>query len=268
MRFQFIKPTGFLAQYIRHYWILEAEDSDGEICERVIPTGNIQWMFHYKKTFVIKNSGKLVKQPRSLVSGISSNFSDVATCGESGVIAVTFYPHGASHFLNFPLSEIENASIDLEDIFNTKVKPIEEQICTVNTLAERIGIIERFLLNCFKPINNNDFLLIKKGVALINQRKGQINASELAGMLLYTNKSLERKFSALLGKTPKQFIRIVRFQRIIQSFSIPGNKHLTQLAYENGYFDQAHFVKDFKSLSGYTPKEFIALGPCQADYFE
>jgi AraC-like DNA-binding protein len=40
------------------------------------------------------------------------------------------------------------------------------------------------------------------------------------------------------------------------------------LAYENGYFDQAHFIKDFKSLSGYSPKEFLALGPCRADYFE
>lgn len=268
MHFQFVKPSGFLCQYIKHYWILEAEDSDGEVCERVIPTGNIELMFHYKKTFVIKTAGQTSKQPRSLVSGISSNFSDVTTCGESGVIAVTFYPHGASHFLSFPLSEIENASIDLSDVFNSKVKEVEEQVCTVNSLVERIGIIERFLLKCFKPVNNNDLLLIKKGVALINQSKGQINASELSVKLLYTNKSLERKFSALLGKTPKQFIRIVRFQGVIQSFSNQRNKYLTQLAYENGYFDQAHFVKDFKALSGYTPKEFFALGPCQADYFE
>lgn len=211
MHFQYIKPSGFLAQYVKHYWILEADNSDGEVCERVIPTGNIEWMFHYRNTFVIKSSEQIVKQPRSLVSGISSNFSDIATRGESGVVTVTFYPHGASNFLNFPLSEIENASVDLSDIFNTKVKEVEEQICAVNSLAERIGFIERFLLQCFKPINNKDLLLIKKGVALINQSKGQINASALSEKLFYTNKSLERKFSILLGKTPKQFIRIVRF---------------------------------------------------------
>lgn len=268
MHFQYIKPSGFLAQYVKHYWILEADNSDGEVCERVIPTGNIEWMFHYRNTFVIKSPEQIVKQPRSLVSGISSNFSDIATRGESGVVAVTFYPHGASSFLNFPLSEIENASVDLTDIFNTKVKEVEEQICAVNSLAERIGFIERFLLKCFKPISNEDLLLIKKGIALINQSKGQINASALSEKLFYTNKSLERKFSALLGKTPKQFIRIVRFQGIIQSFSNPGNKRLTQLAFENGYFDQAHFIKDFKNLSGYTPKEFLSLGPCHADYFE
>jgi AraC-like DNA-binding protein len=267
MKFQFFKPSGFLSQYIKHYWTLEADESDGEVCERVIPTGNIEWLFHYKNTFVIKNAEKIVKQPRSLVSGISSNFSDIATCGESGVVVVTFYPHGASNFLNFPLSEIENASIDLSQIFNAKVKEIEEQICVANTHFERIGIIENFLLKCFKPVNNRDLMLIKNGVKLINLNKGQINASQLSEKLLYTNKSLERKFSALLGKTPKQFIRIVRFQGIIQSFYNHRNKHLIQLAYDNGYFDQAHFTKDFKSLSGYTPKEFFALGPCHADYF-
>ncbi len=269
MRFQIITPSGFLAQYIKHYWVLEAEDSEGEVCERVIPTGNIEWMFHYRKTFVIKSAGGLIHQPRSLISGLNSNFFDVTTCGDSGVIAITFYPHGASHFLNFPLSKIEDASIDLRDIFKLKeIKEIEEQICAANSLIERIKIIERFLISCFKPIKTNDLLLIKRGVELINQSKGQINASELSKKLLLTNKSLERKFSALLGKTPKQFMRIVRFQGIILDFSSSGNKHLTQLAYDNGYFDQAHFVKDFKDLSGYTPKEFLALGPCRADYFE
>jgi AraC-like DNA-binding protein len=76
------------------------------------------------------------------------------------------------------------------------------------------------------------------------------------------------KFSSYLGKTPKQFIRIVRFQSVIQNLSCAGPKDLTRFTYDNGYFDQAHFIKDFKNLSGYTPKEFLALGPCHADYFE
>ncbi len=267
MRFQYIKPAGLLAQYIRYYWVLETDGSEVEICERVIPTGNVEWMFHYRKTFVVKNETP-VYQPQSMVSGINSNYFDVATRGESGVIAVTFYPHGAANFLKFPLSEIEDASINLEDIFNTAGKETEEQICLARSQAERIAIIEKFLLGCFNPVKNNDLLLIKKGVEFVNQSKGQINSSELSRKLLLTNKSLERKFATLLGKTPKQFIRIVRFQGVIQNLSKPGNKHLTRLAYDNGYFDQAHFVKDFKALSGYTPKEFLALGPCNADYFE
>jgi hypothetical protein len=143
MRFQYIKPTGLLARHIRYYWVLETDDSEGEICERVIPTGNVEWMFHYRKTFVVKDK-KPLYQPQSMVSGINSNLFDVATRGESGVIAVTFYPHGAANFLRFPLSEIENSSINLEDIFNTAGKETEEQICLAHSQAERITIIEKF----------------------------------------------------------------------------------------------------------------------------
>ena len=268
MNFQYIRPSGFLAQYIRHYWILEAEASDGEVCERVIPTGNIEWMFHYRNPFFVKNSGEQIAQPRSLASGISCNYIDVATRGESGVIAVTFLPGGASHFLRFPLSDLEDSSVSLSDIFNSRIKETEERFCIACSNEERIKIIEQFLMDCFKPAKRNDLLLIENCVEIITQSRGQIRSSDLSKKLSVTNKSLERKFSSYLGKTPKQFIRIVRFQSVIQNLSCAGPKDLTRFTYDNGYFDQAHFIKDFKSLSGYTPREFLALGPCHADYFE
>lgn len=267
MHFQFIKPSDFLAPYIKHYWVLEAADSEGEVCERVIPTGNIEWMFHFGKPFVVNDANTKLFQPRSLASGISSSYFDVSTQGEAGVIAVTFYPYAASHFLRFPLSEIEDSSVNLLDIYSRPMKEVEERISSRALVKERIGIIENFLLKCFKPCKNNDILLIRKGIELINQSKGQLKASDLSKSLLLTNKSLERKFSQYLGKTPKQFIRIVRFQGIIQHYSGLQKKPLTQLSYDNGYFDQAHFIKDFKSLSGYSPREFFGLGPCRADYF-
>jgi AraC-like DNA-binding protein len=268
MHFQYIRPSGFLAQYIRHYWILEADASDGEVCERVIPTGNIEWMFHYRNTFIVRNSGEQIVQPRSLASGISCNYFDVATRGESGVIAVTFLPGGASRFLRFPLSDLEDSSVSLSDIFNSRIKETEERVCTASSNKERIQIIEQFLTECFRQVKTPDLQLIERCVELITQTRGQMRSSDLSRRLSVTDKSLERKFSSYLGKTPKQFIRIIRFQSVIQNLSCAGPKDLTRFTYDNGYFDQAHFIKDFKSLSGYTPREFLALGPCHADYFE
>ncbi len=71
----------------------------------------------------------------------------------------------------------------------------------------------------------------------------------------------------MVGKTPKQFIKIVRFQNILNTFSVANSVSLTEIAYASGYFDQAHFIKDFKSFSGYTPKDFFANHQCQSDYF-
>lgn len=268
MNFSFFKPTGILAQYIRHYWVLEADVNERPVTELIIPTGNIEMMFHFRKPFLNKNDRNSLTHPKSFISGISSSQSEVTTQGESGLIAVTFFPHGASHFLPFPLQEIEDKNIDLKDVFNKDTRQLEEQLTNTATVEKRIALVELFLLKRFRPLREYDLKLIHGSVGLIAVNKGNINPGALSEKLLLSPKNLERKFSSLLGKTPKQYIRIIRFQHILKSFSIPG-KSLTQIAYEHGYFDQAHFIKDFKSLSGFTPREFLSrFANCSSDYFD
>lgn len=269
MKFHFFRPSGVLATFIKHYWVLEASASEGEICERVIPTGNIELMFHYGKPFHVKENDTLIsEQPQSFLSGISSNYADVTTTGETGVIAVTFYPYGACNFFRFPLQEVENTNVSLTDIFSGNFRYIDEKIGDAPTLKMKIDIVEQFLLNCLCPVPNHDISFLRQSISVIGQRRGLITPTELSENLYVSSKSLERKFSMFLGKTPKQFLKIVRFQEIIRSLSGNPNMLLTELAYRNGYFDQAHFIKDFKTLSGYTPREFITMCPCKSDYFE
>lgn len=262
MIIQVIKPSAILSEYIKYYWVLEADESDGEIGERVIPTGNIELMFHYRNMFVCKRDSVLLHtQPRSFICGLSSEYLDVVTNGKSGVIAVTFKPAGACNFYRFPLLEIENIKVDLHEIDCSEFRFTEEQICEAKSLPERIAIVERYLLRHLKPIDTDDLKLINQGIRLINGCGGLITASELSSQLFLTCKSLQRKFSSFVGKSPKQFIRIVRFQQLLRKLSNIGDSSLTQIAIDCGYFDQAHFIKDFKALSGYTPKEFITLCP-------
>lgn len=268
MHFLYIKPSGVLSQFIRHYWVLEADASEGEVCERIIPTGNIELMFHYGDPFVVnKHSKEERAQPRTFISGISSNYADIYTHGTCGLITVTFLPYGACNFFRFPLNQIENNIVDLDDIYKEPVRLIEEQISATTTISERIAIVEDFLLRQFTPVYNRELSIIQKGISLVNESRGQITAKDLADKLALSPKSLERKFAALLGKTPKQFLRIVRFQEVIRRFSQKDYSPLTDYAYTNGYFDQAHFIKDFKALSGYTPREFLLKCPGCSDYF-
>ena len=71
-----------------------------------------------------------------------------------------------------------------------------------------------------------------------------------------TNKTLERKFAKYIGKTPKQFIKLIRFQHILSELQHTSYNNLSVFAYENGYYDQAHFIRDFKTYAGLTPKAF------------
>lgn len=268
MNFHYIKPSGILSQYIRHYWVLETSSQEGEVCERIVPTGNIEMFFHYENSFKINHiDNRTENQPKSFVSGISSSYADVYTQGKSGVFVVTFKPLGACNFFSFPLLEIENSNIDLELIYKREIDEVKEKISIATTLNQRKCIVEAFLFKKFAPVFCNDMLMMNESVSLINRCKGQISSEILSKQFEISTKNLERKFSTFLGKTPKQFIKIVRFQQVLKSFSEINRRNLTQLAFDNGYFDQAHFIKDFKSLTGYTPKDFLSLGPCNADYF-
>jgi AraC-like DNA-binding protein len=247
---------------------MEKNVLEDDVCERVVPTGNIELMFHYRSPFkVIRSDNSAFKQDESFISGISNSFADVITHGETGMICVTFYPYGACNFFNFPLLEIENQNISLDNIFGREISKINEQLYDAQALNEKIAIIENFLLAKLSGSFNRDSLFIKTGIELIDQNKGLISAVMLSEKLCVTSKTLERKFSSLVGKTPKQFMKIVRFQNILNTFSTERNPILNEIAYNNGYFDQAHFIKDFKSFSGLTPGDYVTNHQCQSDYF-
>jgi len=241
---------------------MESTSFEGDVIERVIPVENIQLMFHYKNPFVVHQLNNVtVKQPHSIVSGLNDTFSDVSTNGETGVVFVSFYPTGACNFFDFPLSEIENQSIDMQDVFGSEIRRIEEMLVCSRTLSEKVNIVENFLINRFSPIPQHDSLMIKKGLEIVKSRKGQIDAITLSECLSISSKTLERKFSQYLGKTTKQVIKLVRFNEVLMDISCNKKHSITEYAYKNGYFDQAHFIRDFKAYSGYTPKEFVAKYP-------
>jgi AraC-like DNA-binding protein len=270
MIIRYFKPSGLLSRYIKYYWSLETDQSDTNISERVIPTGNIELMFHYGNSFVAKRFGSNIEisQPKCFVSGIDSGYSDISTNGISGMIAVTFFPLAASNFFNFPLIEIENRNVSLDLIWNHEVNRLEYQLCVANSAEERISMIESFLFSKLTPIVKRDIPLLFKGISIINESYGRINATQLASKLSVTTKSLERKSAFFLGKSPKQFIKIVRLQHIIQCFSNPKRNQLTSTALDHGYFDQSHFIKEFKSFTGFAPREFMAKHNCICDYFD
>ncbi len=265
MFYTYIDPSPLLAPFVRYYWVLEIGATEGEITERVIPTGAPQILFHYGTPFVRRNNGSSERQPRSFLSGISGGYDDISSVGDSGVIAVTFHPFGAAAFFPFPQCEAEDRTLALPEAGWSGAAEIEEQIAEALTLAGRIAIIEKHLVARLRPPRTDEYELVRRGVAIVRRRGGSISTGELAGSLFCSPKTLERRFSLYLGKTPKQFSRIIRFQEAVRHLSQPGAVTLTECSQTAGYYDQSHFINDFRQLSGYTPGEFLSLYACE-DY--
>ena len=119
---------------------------------------------------------------------------------------------------------------------------------------ERIELVEKFLYDILQEtidIPN----LIKSVIDKILQTNGTVSIKEAMKDNPSQRRKLERKFAKQVGTSPKQLCRIIRFQKALKTM-LNDDKALTDIGYENEFFDQAHFIKDFKDLTGISPKEF------------
>jgi methylphosphotriester-DNA--protein-cysteine methyltransferase len=122
---------------------------------------------------------------------------------------------------------------------------------------KKIDILQQALLRLLKTPNLNP-PIINAAVRLIQQQRGNISVDDLSRELGVNYKYLERQFLRIIGLTPKSYSRIARFQNVMQALRYAAFHAWPSLALDCGYYDQAHFIKEFKAFTGATPSEFIA----------
>jgi transcriptional regulator GlxA family with amidase domain len=128
-----------------------------------------------------------------------------------------------------------------------------------------VYLIEQFL---YKRIHQLETYNLKRMNAVINAiYSGQQNIETLAQTACLGYKQFKRVFADYVGANPKDYLRVVRFQKTLHTLQTQPNINFSQLAYDCGYFDQAHFIKDFKQFSGYTPTEYTAVCAPHSDLF-
>jgi transcriptional regulator GlxA family with amidase domain len=155
-------------------------------------------------------------------------------------------------FLNRALSSELQSRLSESISFNTRVSIAEE-------------VFSRQLTENKKDF---DFKRISKAVEFIKKTKGIVDIDILAQQVCLSRKQFERCFLDNVGISPKQYLRIVRFQSSIHINSQTNDLPMTQLAIECGYYDQSHFINEFKLLTGLTPKKFFSDCDSVSDFFD
>lgn len=255
-----IKPTGILRKYIQNYFIVETNNSvDFLPDERVYPCGYATMVFHYgsPSKFRKKDSGKYI-EPNLVLCGQQTSYYDLSLSGKTGMILIVFKPHGLKSFFNFPITELLNENLALQDLATTEADELEDKLFNSPDNKQRIILLENFLIKRLIP--DDEFERVEYALKIIEDRKGQIKAQELAHEVCLGIKQFERIFSNCVGINPKKFASIVRLQNVLQMKRKHDKSSMSQLAFDNGYFDQSHFIHDFKSLTGLTPKAFFNAG--------
>jgi AraC-like DNA-binding protein len=250
-----ISPSPLLSPYIKSYWFLEGTFPAGTVQpERIFPDGCMELIIHYGDVFQRVAHNKTEKQSNGFVFGQIEEFIELLPGQSTGVMGIKFYPQGLSHFTQMPMYEIKHQSIDIPDLFKNGSRQLAEKVALASNANGKANIVNDFLLGQLQPLKRNSNL-INVMVEDIYSTQGRIGVRDLIQKYHTTERQLERLFATHVGLSAKTFGRIIRFQRAFQL--APQAKSLTHLAFDAGYFDQAHFSREFKSFTGLSPRQYF-----------
>lgn len=257
MKFKYFIPSPALSDFIDYYFIIESSNDEEKFPTELYPSPSLEMTFTYgnpKTSYVTFGNQKPELAHDYSINGYSTCKSVYTNSSDLGVIMVGFKPWGIQHFLNFEVKDITNQSVDLKDIWSKKMRIIEDQLRDVNTDEERIIVIEEFLLSILQ--NRNQDKLLIQSIYQISNFNGNRTISDLAKSCHLSQKQYIRRFINTVGITPKLYSRIIRFQNIMNLLKMKNFK-LLDVAFETGFFDQAHFIKEFKQFTNETPQSYI-----------
>lgn len=265
--FQIMLPSPALAPYIRHYWLLET-DTPAKSTERITPTGNVQMLFYRGNPILLSSSQDSRRvNSQSILCGQFIGYSELSFSGTIKILAVIFHTHSVSALFRMPVSEFCNQKVSADEMGDRELQELEDRILYESDDLNCIRLIEHFLLSRLNPPKEHNLERMFSAIRTINQQGGDVRISDLASSVFLSTKQFQRVFTGHIGISPKEFLRIVRFQHALYVLqSTPGMSFL-QLAYECGFYDQPHLINEFKVFSGYTPKEYLSVCAPYSDYF-
>jgi AraC-like DNA-binding protein len=256
MRSLELVPCKQLRPYVRLIWVMELEEPAAfGPPERIGPDGLLELVFHYRTPLACRYDGEeFERQPRCVAVSQTRRFLEIRPEGPSGLVSVRFQPWGAYHFFRPPVSELADRQAPAEVLWGRAALELEERLAEAAGDQARVALVEQFLLAQLQRHQKAD---IEPLVRAVWNRRGRVTVSQLRQDLGIGERRLERTFADALGTTPKRFARVARFLHAC-SLLRRGQEHgLAALALACGYYDQSHFIADFRGFSGMTPRQFV-----------
>lgn len=258
MNYQIFKPDSDLRSLVKCYWTLEVPVQPNPERQLIIPDGCIDMIFILGDDVKRYTSDdQFIIQPREMVLGQITEPFYIQPKGYVNSFAVRFYPHGFANFITTPVNLLANKETPIEELFGSQAaKALRHEIIHAAGTKERIAVVETFLTHRLtnKIVIDN---LVKTTIDTLLLTNGNSSISSITKKDLAKRRQLERKFLKQIGISPKQLARVIRLQTALKMLLNSESGTLTEIAYESEYYDQAHFIKDFKDFTGTTPKEFL-----------
>jgi AraC-like DNA-binding protein len=192
--------------------------------------------------------------PAAFLSGLQDRARTLTRPAGRGVMLTVFTDAGAAAFLREPLDLLFNRMTPLDVLLRrSQLGELHEQLLEARDHADRKEILERHMLSQLRTETPDP--VATAAAAQIKERHGAVRMQELARSAGLSLSALERRFRKVVGASPRKFASIVRLRHVLRLRS--GGGKLTEIAYQAGYSDQAHFIKDFRNFTGWAPQSFF-----------
>lgn len=213
-----------------------------------------EMIFHYKGVFSRVNEDM---EPRSIIQGPSRMYQRYETGEDFGIFGVYLYPFAINRIFGIPAVELAGHQPDLPSFLAQEGRDLEERIMLATDNMERCRVLSAFLEAKLLKNNRHSISHVHGAVREMIHADEIPDVRKLASKYCLSVRQFERHFKELSGFSPKLYNRITRFGKAMNQYGFEG-KTLTDVAYECGYYDQSHFIHDFKEFSGYHPGAYFA----------
>lgn len=246
-------PGPALAPFVRVFEIVETAD-DEAVTRTLFPDVGITVGFRYAGCATLMNGASRRVLPHAAVVGLRTTVRRMQTSASGGIVLAKFRAAGAASFFSTSLRHLfgEMHALD-ERMDRDAVGRTSRQIIAATSDAERVALVERFLLARQRSFSPDP--LVGGALRAICAAAGAIRVGQIARDLLVSQDTLEKRFRRVVGASPKQFASIVRLRRAVELSRDATT--LTALAQDAGYYDQAHFIRDFRAFTGDAPGHFF-----------
>lgn len=253
-----LKPkSDLLSKYIAYYYFntsLEKNHTKSFIFyphyrNSITVYKNAEITFNHNSSKVIPNKDRDFE---ITYTGIQSNSRTGKIIAPFDKIGIVFQPLGLNNFITEPLSTIitENPKSNF-NYFGNDFVHVLNQVYKTTDFNKKVNLLDAFFMQKIEPFQDNRLIQ-----AIDLMFKGDLSMLEISETLNISRKTLLRIFKKHLNCSPKEFANLVKFRKAINTYQ-EHKPTLTDLAYQNDYYDQSDFIKHFKKVTSFNPKKFF-----------
>lgn len=233
---------------------MEVDESNLPFSQLLFPFGSFELIFNLLNAPVMKMWGENTSftQPDILFPGQFTNPFELSFNKKTKCFGISFQPWTGNLLLKIPAYEFTDKIVQLND--NNPLRILREQFLGSKDENEFIMYLESYLYHKIKTYQEDHITTFLAKTIILNQAPAEIK--KISESLCICQRRIEQRFSERIGLPIRTFTRKVRFQKAVNLLKQPGCSNLTGIGLEAGYYDQNHFIRDFKQFSGHTPKAF------------